>query len=114
MIMNHALEIPRPPTFLVQTMDAEELAVSTDLFPAMEYPLYKCLAPGQKFEKDMPREMMLRFIKAGEKAAPKQKQEAASKWIGWNMPFGSKLLPITDYKGQRERVRKTHETCTGF
>ncbi|KAI9983434.1 hypothetical protein PInf_007465 [Phytophthora infestans] len=118
-------------------MDAEELAVFTDLFHAMEYPLYTRLAPGQKVWKDMPREVMLRFIKAGEEAAPNQKQEvqeftrtmsritlavdkriitvtfkgkqAASKWIGWNMPFGSKLLPLTDYKGQRERAKKTHE-----
>lgn len=36
-------------------------------------------------------------------------KQAASKWIGWNMPFGSKLLPLTDYKGQRERAKKTHE-----
>lgn len=47
MILNHEIEVPYPPPFLVQSMDVRELACFTDIFMAIEYPLYAHLAPGQ-------------------------------------------------------------------
>ncbi|KAE8879755.1 hypothetical protein PF003_g36154 [Phytophthora fragariae] len=136
MILNHELELARPPTFLVQSMDAEELAVFTDLFHAIEFPLYAHLAPGQRFDNDMACESILRMVHAGREAAPQHKQEilefkaamsrilpdaetrlitvtfkgkqSAARWIGWKMPFAAKLLPLVDYKQQREEAKKTH------
>ncbi|KAE8975077.1 hypothetical protein PR001_g25814 [Phytophthora rubi] len=136
MILNHELELARPPTFLIQSMDAEELAVFTDLFHAIEYPLYAHLAPGQRFDNDMACESILRMVHAGREAAPQHKQEilefkaamsrilldaetrlitvtfkgkqSAARWIGWKMPFAAKLLPLVDYKQQREEAKKTH------
>lgn len=75
MILTHELELARPPAFLIQSMDAEELAVFTDLFHAIEYPLYAHLAPGQRFGEDMSREALLRYVSAGREAAPQHKQE---------------------------------------
>lgn len=49
MILNHQLEVPIPPRFLIQIMDARELAVFTDLFMAIEYPLYAHLLRGQRY-----------------------------------------------------------------
>ncbi|KAE9181101.1 hypothetical protein PF005_g23007 [Phytophthora fragariae] len=136
MILNHELELARPPTFLIQSMDAEELAVFTDLFHAIEYPLYAHLAPGQRFDNDMACESILRMVHAGREAAPQHKQEilefkaamsrilqdaetrlitvtfkgkqSAGRRIGWKMPFAAKLLPLVDYKQQREEAKKTH------
>ncbi|KAG3075886.1 hypothetical protein PI124_g17980 [Phytophthora idaei] len=46
MVLNHELQVPFPPRFLIRSMDARELAYFTDIFMAIEYPLYAHLAPG--------------------------------------------------------------------
>ncbi|KAE9331822.1 hypothetical protein PF008_g15238 [Phytophthora fragariae] len=137
MILNHEIEVPGPPPFLKQSMTSTELAIFTDIFLAVEYPLYAHLAPGQQFGDNMSRQAILEQTHAGMEAAPKQKQEvedfkaafsrivlnvdtrvvtftfkgrqSASRWINWRMPFASKLLTLVDYDGKRERARTTHE-----
>ncbi|KAG1699897.1 hypothetical protein DVH05_012336 [Phytophthora capsici] len=51
MITKGQLEVPVPPRFLIQSMDARELAAFTDNFMAIEYPLYAHLLPGHRFGK---------------------------------------------------------------
>ncbi|KAG3064722.1 hypothetical protein PC122_g18448 [Phytophthora cactorum] len=82
LILNHDIEVPRPPDFLLQSMDAEAYATFADIFHSIEYPLYAHLAPGQKFGNDLTREFILRLIAEGnEQQEPvnvqKQQHEAA-------------------------------------
>ncbi|KAE9107839.1 hypothetical protein PF010_g12139 [Phytophthora fragariae] len=137
MILNHEIEVPGPPAFLKQSRTSTELAYFTDIFLAIEYPLYAHLAPGQQFGQNMSRHAIMRHIYAGPEAAPSHKQEveefkeafsrialnadtrvvtitfkgrqSAAKWVNWRLPLASKLLTLVDYDGQRERARTTPE-----
>ncbi|OWZ00582.1 hypothetical protein PHMEG_00028192 [Phytophthora megakarya] len=74
MILNHEIEVPFPPRFLVQSMDARQIACFTDIFMAIEYPLYAHLAPGQKFSHNLSKQALVSMIHMGEEAAPPQKR----------------------------------------
>ncbi|KAF1792389.1 hypothetical protein GQ600_7134 [Phytophthora cactorum] len=67
MILNHELE----------SMTALELAFFTDLFMAIEYPLYAHLAPGQKFGANMSQYTLFAQIQMGAEAAGPPKPEIA-------------------------------------
>ncbi|KAG3090894.1 hypothetical protein PI124_g20410 [Phytophthora idaei] len=73
LILNRDIEVPRPPDFLLQSLDAEAYATFTDIFHSIEYPLYAHLAAGQKFGNDLTREFILRLIAVGAEAAPQQR-----------------------------------------
>ncbi|KAG1709927.1 hypothetical protein DVH05_016941 [Phytophthora capsici] len=137
MILKQEIEVANPPNFLLQSMDAEEMAILTDLIHSLEYPLYAHIAPGQKFSNGLSREALLRLVTAGPEAALQHTQEVqqfkkeiarinldletrvitvtfkgkrtAEKWINWKMPFASKFLQLIDYKAQRERATLTNE-----
>ncbi|OWZ09254.1 hypothetical protein PHMEG_00018074 [Phytophthora megakarya] len=137
MILNHEIEVPAPPNFLVQSMTAWELACFTDIFLAIEYPLYAHLAPGQRFGENLSKQALCAHIYAGAEAAAVQKQEiaefkqsisrialdmktrvitvtfkgkqSASRWVNWKLPLASKLLPLIDYARQREEAKDTNE-----
>ncbi|EEY52922.1 uncharacterized protein PITG_19622 [Phytophthora infestans T30-4] len=79
MILNHQLEVPIPPRFLIQIMDARELAVFTDLFMAIEYPLVVTVTFKGK--------------------------HTAMKWVGWGMFLGMRMLTLVDYETQREDAK---------
>ncbi|KAG3130942.1 hypothetical protein PI126_g20278 [Phytophthora idaei] len=138
LILNHDIEVPRPPDFLLQSMDAEAYATFTDIFHSIEYPLYAHLAPGQKFGNDFTREFILRLIAVGAEAAPQQLQEildfksdlsrmeldgerrlltvtfkgrrTAASWVDWKPPFASRTLTLVDYKAEAEKAKESYET----
>eukprot|EP00644_Phytophthora_capsici_P009838 jgi/Phyca11/51788/gw1.39.393.1 len=115
MILHHQLEVPIPPRFLIQIMDARELAAFTDLFMAIEYPLYAHLLPGQRFGSNMTKQVILQHIHMGAEAAMPQKLQiqelkkdlsrTAMKWVGWGMPLAMKMLKLEDYETQREEAK---------
>ncbi|KAG1706310.1 hypothetical protein DVH05_001458 [Phytophthora capsici] len=133
MILHHQLEVPIPPRFLIQIMDARELAAFTDLFMAIEYPLYAHLLPGQRFGSNMTKQVILQHIHMGAEAAMPQKlqiqelkkdlsrveinadtkvvkvtfkgKQTAMKWVGWGMPLAMKMLKLEDYETQREEAK---------
>ncbi|KAE8966829.1 hypothetical protein PR003_g29349 [Phytophthora rubi] len=71
MILNHEIEVPNVPPFLIQSMDPSELACFEDIFMALEYPLYAHLAPGQRFFANMTKGAILAQIYVGVEAARK-------------------------------------------
>ncbi|KAG1712695.1 hypothetical protein DVH05_000435 [Phytophthora capsici] len=133
MILHHQLEVPIPPRFLIQIMDARELAAFTDLFMAIEYPLYAHLLPGQRFGPNMSIQAILQHMNMGAEAAYPQKMQimefkrdisraeintetrvvkvtfkgknTAMKWVGWGMPLGMRMLKLVDYETQREEAK---------
>ncbi|EGZ09066.1 hypothetical protein PHYSODRAFT_412822, partial [Phytophthora sojae] len=135
MILNHEIEVPAPPYFLVQSMTASELSCFTDIFLAIEYPLYAHLAPGQRFGEHMTKQAIMAQIYVGAEAAAAQKQEiadfkqsisritldmtakvisatfkgrlSAARWVNWKLPLASKLLTLVDEQ-QREAARTTN------
>ncbi|KAG2805982.1 hypothetical protein PC111_g17577 [Phytophthora cactorum] len=138
LILNHDIEVPRPPDFLLQSMDAEAYATFADIFHSIEYPLYAHLAPGQKFGNDLTREFILRLIAVGAEAAPQQLQEildfisdlsrmeldgerrlltvtfkgrrTAASWVDWKPPFASRTLTLVDCKAEAEKAKESYET----
>ncbi|KAE8984818.1 hypothetical protein PR003_g15771 [Phytophthora rubi] len=136
MILTHELEVPAPPSFLEQSMTAEELAIFTDVFMALEYPMYAHLVPGQRFGENMSKAALMAQIYVGAEAAPAQKKEiaefktdvsrmtldtktrvitvtfkgkqTASKWAGWKFPLAAKLLTLEDHESKREAALVNH------
>ncbi|KAE9293501.1 hypothetical protein PF008_g24783 [Phytophthora fragariae] len=53
------------PSFLEQSMTAEELAIFTDVFMALEYPMYAHLVPGQRFGENMSKAALMAQIYVG-------------------------------------------------
>lgn len=137
MILNHQLEVPVPPRFLVLSMTVVELAAFTDIFMALEYPLYAHLAPGQRYGTGLGKQSIMQMIQVGAEAALPQKQEiaefkaaiarieidperrlvivtfkgkrSAQKWVGWKMPMGMRMLPLRDYEQQREEAQRSNK-----
>ncbi|KAE9316266.1 hypothetical protein PR003_g18764 [Phytophthora rubi] len=137
MIMSQEIEVPRPPNFLVQSMNAGEIARFTDLFWGIEYPLYAHLMPGQWFGENLTKQAILAHIHTGAEAAPKQKQDVeqfkdslsritldmdtrvitvtfkgrgtARSWANWKMPMAGKMLQLIDYERESEAERISHE-----
>ncbi|GMF47018.1 unnamed protein product [Phytophthora fragariaefolia] len=135
MILNHEIEVPMVPPFRTQSMTPGELAVFEEIFKALEYPIYAHLAPGQRFFDSMQKGVVLAQIYAAEEAAPAHKQKndqkrdvknrhrhedagdqdhlqrgvTAAKWVGWQMPLASRLLPLINYESAQERSKRTHE-----
>ncbi|KAE8910802.1 hypothetical protein PF003_g5340 [Phytophthora fragariae] len=137
MIMSQEIEVPRPPNFLVQSMNAGEIARFTDRFLGIEYPLYAHLMPGQWFGENLTKQAILAHIHTGVEAAPKQKQDVekfknslsritldmdtrvitvtfkgrgtARSWANWKMPMAGKMLQLIDYEREREAARISHE-----
>ncbi|KAL3664755.1 hypothetical protein V7S43_010502 [Phytophthora oleae] len=137
MILQQEIEVPYTSLFLVQSMDAYEQAVFSDMMLAIEYPLYAHLAPGQRLGENMSKAALQDQIYVGAEAAVAQQQEiaefksvmsriyvnketrvmtvtfkgkqGAKRWAGWKMPLGSRLLPLVDYEEQKERALITSE-----
>jgi hypothetical protein len=137
MILNHEIEVPLVPPFLVQSMEPGELAVFEDLFKALEYSIYAHIAPGQRFFSNMTMAAILAQIHCGAEAAPAHQlkidqfkrelsrismdmrkrvlkvtfkgRTAAAQWAGWQVPLASTLLTLGDYDMIRERATRTDE-----
>ncbi|KAE9163115.1 hypothetical protein PF004_g30258 [Phytophthora fragariae] len=137
MILNHEIEVPNVPPFLIRSMDPSELACFEDIFMALEYPLYAHLAPGQRFFANMTKGAILAQIYVGVEAAPAQKRDienfkktlsritldmdtrvvkitfkgkqSAARWSGWQMPLAGKPLLLIDYESIIERAKVTKE-----
>ncbi|EEY62405.1 uncharacterized protein PITG_14845 [Phytophthora infestans T30-4] len=98
-ILNHQLEVPIPPRFVIQIMDARELAVFTDLFMAIEYPA--------ELKKNISRAEInadTRVVTVTFKG-----KHTAMKWVGWTPPERIKAIQQNHSKrgkGSRDYVSR--------
>lgn len=107
MILQHKLEVPIPPRFLIQIMDARELAIFTDLFLAIEYPLYAHLLPGQRFGPNMTKQAIVQHIHMGAEAALPQKlqiQEFKSDLSRVEVNADTRVVTVT-FKGKQTAMK---------
>ncbi|OWZ20535.1 hypothetical protein PHMEG_0005038 [Phytophthora megakarya] len=108
MILNHELDVPFPPRFLVQS------TCFTDIFLTIEYPLYAHLAPGQKLS---PKQEIRKFKASLSRVTIDttshfltvtfKGKKSAARWVDGQV-LAMRMLCLVDYERIREDAKLTH------